>query len=437
MGREILNMEKLAIFGGKPVLKKPLPKYNSIGKEELNAATRVVKGKILSDFVGRVGPYFLGGEYVKEMEKKFCKYFGVRYAVSFNSASSALQAAVAALGVGPGDEVITTPYTMSATASAILYNNALPVFADISEENFCIDPEKIKSLVNSKTKAIIAVNLFGGPADYNAILKIAKDYNLKVIEDNAQSAGAKYNKKFTGTIGDIGVFSLNVHKVIQSGEGGVLVTNNPKYAFRAQLARNHGEAVMDEVEEKLYEPILGNNYRMAELQAAIGIEQLKKLNRLNAQRLSLVKYLDKKIKQFKWLSAMENPDGNTNVYYVYPIKFIGQKIGIKRGTFVKAMQAEGFPLNEGYQKPLYLFPAYQRKEIYPHSKFPFESAEYPHSISYKKGICPVAEKMYEEFLLCTNICQPPVSKKEIDLFIKALSKIEGGLKELKQYEKKQ
>lgn len=430
-------MAKLALLGGKPLQKIALPSYKTIGLEETKAVLKVMKRKILSDFIGRSGKNFLGGKYVKELERQFCNYFGVKYAVSFNSASTALEAAVGALGIGPGDEVITSPFTMSATASAILLNNAVPVFCDISEHSFCIDPLKIEKLVNKNTKAILAVNLLGYSADYEKIIAIAKKHNLKVIEDNAQAPGAKYKGTFTGTRGDIGVFSFNVHKVIQSGEGGMLVTNNQQYAFRAQLIRNHGEAVINDLKNQdVYEPILGSNYRMTELQAAILIEQLKKLKKLNSEKIALADYLTKKLEKFSWLVAPSVDRKNTHVYYTYPIKFLSEKIGIKRATFVKAMKAEGFDLGQGYQEPLYLFPTYQRKEMYPNSQFPFVSKEYPHTVNYNKGICKTAERMYEKELIYTSICQPPQTKKEIDLFVKSIEKIQENIEELKIYERK-
>lgn len=431
------NMSKLAFFGGKPILKKTLPPYNPIGKEEAETVAKVMKEKILSDFVGRAGKYFLGGKYVRELEKCFCRYFKVKHAVSFNSATTALQAAVRALGIGPGDEVITTPYSMSATASAILFNNALPVFADIQEDSFCLNSLSIEKNINNRTKAILSVNLFGGSADYKPILKLAKKYDLKIIEDNAQAPGATYKGRFTGTIGDIGVFSFNVHKVIQAGEGGVLITNNKNYAFRARLIRNHGEVVIDDLyqDKKIYEPILGSNYRPTEIQAAIAIEQFKKLNQLNKKRIKLADYLTKELKQFNWLIPAKTLKQSRHVYYLYPFRFLQKRIGIKRTTFAKAMKAEGFSLPEGYQKPLYLMPIYQKKEIYPSSRFPFISKEYPHKISYKKGICPIVERMYEKELLFTAICQPPQTAKDIDLFIKTIKKIEKNIDALKAYEK--
>ncbi len=431
-------MQKLALLGGTPLFKKTLKPCNSFGKEEVKAVTNVLKGQVLSGFLARAGNSFLGGKYVKKLEKDFCEYFNVKYAVSFNSASTALQAAVGALGVGPGDQVITSPFTMSATPSAVLWNNALPVFADISEDNFCIDPKDIEKKINKKTKAILAINLFGNSPDYRQILKIAKKQNLKVIEDNSQSPGAVSGGKLTGTIGDISVFSFNFHKAIQAGEGGILLTNNKKYAFRAQLIRNHGEAIIDDLygENKIYEPILGSNFRLTEIQAAIVVEQLKKLKKLNQQRIALANYLTKRLECYLWLIAPKVAKNNVHVYYVYPLRFLKEKIGISRKTFAQALSAEGFYVAEGYQKPLYLMPMYQKKEIYPNSKFPFLSKEFSNQAKYEKGICPVAERMYEKELLFCTICQKPYTKKEIDLFCAAVKKIEENVEELKKYEKK-
>lgn len=407
-------------------MKKTLPPYNTIGEKEAKAAAKVMKSGILSGFLGQAGEGFLGGKYVRELEKRFREYFKVKYAVSFNSASTALQAAVGALAIMSGDEVITSPYTMSATSTAILLNNALPVFADIEETSFCLDPKSVEKNITGKTKAILTVNLFGGPADYGPILRIAKKHNLKIIEDNAQAPGATYKGKFAGAIGDIGVFSFNVHKVIQCGEGGVLITNNKKYAFRAQLIRNHGEAVIDDLYPKIYEPILGSNFRLAEIHAAIAIEQFKRLNELNRERIIVADYLTKKLKEFSWLVPVKTFKNDIFVYYLYPVRFLEEKIGVKRTTFKKAMMAEGFVLEEGYQKPLYLLPIYQKKEIYPLSYF---KRDYP------KGLCPVAERMYEKELLLTTVYQPPKTVKTIDLFIDAIKKIERNVIELKKYEK--
>jgi len=428
-----MKKNKLALLGGESILKKQYSLYNSLGREEKQAVMKVMDEKIISDFIGRAGEKFLGGKYVLKFEKEMCKRFGVKYAVSFNSATTALQASVAALEIGPGDEVITSPYTMSATPSSILLNNAIPVFADIDPRSFCLDPKSVEKKITKNTKAIMTVNIFGGSSDFSELIKIAKKHNLKIIEDNAQAIGAKYKNKYLGTIGDIGVFSFNVHKHLQCGEGGVLVTDNKKLAFRAQLIRNHGEVVVDDLYEsqKMYEPIIGSNYRLSELHAVVATEQLKKINKLNKPRVGLANYLTSKLKKYNWLEGAKVLKNSTHVYYVYPFKFNKEEIGFSRNIFLEAMKAEGFILNQGYVKPLYLMPMYQKKEIYPGTHFPFDK-----KTSYKKGICKVTEDMFENKLLLTTICNSERSKKDIDLFIKAIDKIEKMKDELIKYEKR-
>jgi dTDP-4-amino-4,6-dideoxygalactose transaminase len=267
---------------------------------------------------------------------------------------------------------------------------------------------------------------------------LAKKYKLKIIEDSSQAPGATYKGRLAGTIGDIGVFSFNVHKVIQSGEGGMLVTNNEKYAYRAQLVRNHGEVTSDDLwnnKDIPRELVAGSNYRLTEIQAAIMIEQLKKLSSLNNCRIALADYLSEKLKKFSWLRGPNVLAKSKHIYYLYPIKFLANKIGISRKTFIQAMLDEGFSLGAGYQKPLYLLKIYQNKRIYQSSQFPFVSKEYPQKFDYSKGICPVVEKMYEEEIFTTNICQSPKTKKDIDLFVKALEKIDKNIDLLKKYER--
>lgn len=420
----------MAINGGKSVLKKPWPAVYNIGRKEIFAVNKLLKRGPLSDFIGAKGDYFLGGKNVKKLENLFCKKFGVKYAVSFNSATTALHAAVVALGIGPGDEVVVSPYTMCATASAILMNGAVPVFADIDEKTFCIDPKSVRKCITPRTKAIMVVNIFGGPADFDGLLKIAKEFKLKIIEDNAQAPGAKYKSRYTGTIGDIGVFSFNVHKMIQSGEGGVLVTNNPDYALRAQMCRNHGEVYADQNVDYSLGPIIGSNYRMTEIEAVIAYEQLKKLDFLNKKRIELAKYLTK---QLSGIEGMELPyisKDCTHVFYGYPIKINVKKLGIDRNTFVRAIMAEGFVMSSGYQKPLYLLKIYQEKKVFNQTHFPFEGSHYSGKTDYSKGICPVVERMYEKEVIVNSVCQHPRTKKDVNLFVKAVKKILANKSEL-------
>lgn len=430
-------MSTLALLGGDPSLQTPYPPFNALGEEEKQAVSRVMDKKILSDFIGRAGAKFGGGEYVLAFEKDMCTRFSVRHAVSFNSATTALQAAVAAAQVGPGDEVITSPFTMAATASAILLNNAVPVFADIEEDTYCLDPISVEKHITPHTKAILVVNIFGGSARYDALIALARKHHLVVIEDNAQATGGMYRDKFLGTVADMGVFSFNVHKHLQSGEGGVLVTNNDAYAHRSQLVRNHGEVVINDFVDAGQEfyPLVGSNYRLTELHAAVAMEQLKKMDMLNTERVSLAMYLTEQLQQIDWLKGAEVLENTRHVFYVYPLRFFSEKIGISRHTFANAMKAEGFPLNEGYVKPLYLLPVYQKKKMYIHTQFPFISTEFPHDVSYEKGICPVTERLHEKEFMFTNICHYPRTKKDIDLFIAAILKVDHERDALQRYEK--
>ncbi len=441
--KTMTKLDKLAFLGGRPTLKQRVPAYNTIGSEEKTATLRVMNSKNLSGFLGRAGDRFRGGPEVRAFEENFEKKFGVKHAISFNSATTALQAAIGALGIGPGDEVITTPMTMPATATAVLFNGAVPVFADVDEKNFCLDPQSVVKKINSRTKAIFAVNLFGGPADYDTLRLIAKRHNLKIIEDSAQAAGAKYKGQFAGTIGDIGVWSFNVHKIIQSGEGGMLTTNDDGYAYRAELIRNHGEAVVDDIWETKPEErelIAGSNFRLSELHAAIMGAQLKKLDSLIKNRINLADYLTKKIKAsgLDWLIPFETPREIRCAHYLYPIRVQSKKIGLQRSTIAKALIAEGFAVQEGYQKPLYLMPIFKAKRIFPRTQFPFISKEFPHpDLDYKKGLCPVAERLYEQELFMVKVCQPPHTKRHIDALILGFKKIASNIRELQAWEKTQ
>ena len=275
-------MSKLAINGGNPVFSKPLDRYNCIGEEEVKAATSVIKTGELSPFIGawsnipNVGGFY-GGPKVQQFEKELREYFSVKHAITVNSWTSGLIAALGAIGIEPGDEVIVSPWTMCASATAILHWFAIPVFADIEDDTFNLDLNSIKKNINKNTKAIVVPEIFGHPAEINQIMEIASERKIKVISDTAQSPIAKYGNSYAGLNADIGGFSLNYHKHIQTGEGGVLITNNDEYATRMQLIRNHGEAVVEKMGYKNITNIVGYNFRMGEIEAAIGIEQLKKL----------------------------------------------------------------------------------------------------------------------------------------------------------------
>lgn len=414
------TQEKPALLGGKPTLAQPLAPTHNVGQEEVAAATRVLTGGPLSGFIGTAGDKFFGGPEVRRFEDAFKTKFGVKHAVAFNSGTTALHGCIAALEIGPGDEVIVPPYSMAASATCIINNGAVPVFADIDPRTFCLDPESVKSRITPRTKAILVVNLFGQAADIDAIVAIARAHNLKVIEDNAQSPAAMYKGRFAGTIGDVGMFSFNVNKVVQCGEGGVVVTNDDRYALRAQLLRNHGESVVDDLPEDSG-PIFGSNYRMTELEAAVAYEQLLKLDQYNARKVELAEYLTARLKDIEGLTTPYVPQSNTHVYFQYALLVDEAKLGLSRDTLVKAMAAEGFGMSRGYVKPIYLLKLFQERKAFNQTNFPFDYGGA--NPDYSKGTCPVVERLYERELAATMLCQYPRTKADIDLFVSALQKI--------------
>jgi len=220
----------LAICGGSKVRDKPFPKHPMIGEEEKKQVLEVLESGNLSTFIASAGKNFLGGKKIREFEDLFAKKIGVTYGIAFNSATSALHAAVVAVGVQPGEEVIVPPYTFTSTATSVLMHNAIPIFSDVKEDIYCLDPEKLKNSLTSLTKAIIPVHLFGHACDMDEIMEFAKENNLRVIEDCAQAPAGNYKNRNLGTIGDCGIFSFQESKNIMTGEGGMLVTSNENVA---------------------------------------------------------------------------------------------------------------------------------------------------------------------------------------------------------------
>lgn len=428
--------EKLALKGGKPIIDGTFPHHRTTGEEELRAATEVIRKGDLSLFEGNYfaeEPFsYSGGPYVQKLEREWADYYNVEHAITVNSCTSGLYAAIGACGIGPGDEVIVSPYTMSASAVCALIYNAIPVFADIEDVTFNLDPKSIEERITKNTKAIVVIHIMGHPADMDSIMEIARKYNLKVIEDCAQAHAAIYKDKYVGTTGDIGIFSLNVNKTIQTGEGGVLITNDDELAKRLRLIRNHGEVVADQMEYDNINNIIGYNYRMCEIEAAIGYEQLKKLGNFNKERIKLAEYLTNHLKELEGIVPPSVEPGCTHVYYIYSLKFNEEKIGIPRALFCKALRAEGIPVYEGYVRPLYLQQLYQRRLGYGGKGCPFNCPLYDGKVDYKKGICPTAERMYEKEFISLEIVKLPQMLKDMDKIIQGFKKVLSNIEDIKR-----
>jgi dTDP-4-amino-4,6-dideoxygalactose transaminase len=423
------NREKLALLGGPKTIQSEFKRYNSIGEAELRAATQVIESGVLSQFLGAWHEDFYGGPKVREFERNCEAFFRVKHAVTVNSATSGLIAAVGAIGTEPGDEIIVSPWTMCASAAAILHWNAIPVFADIDPGTFCLDPKSVEANITPYTRAIMAVDIFGHPADMDALLAIAVKHGLKVISDSAQAPSAMYKGKYAGTLADVGCYSLNYHKHIHTGEGGILVTDDDVLAERLRLIRNHAEAVVGDKGEGNLANMLGYNFRLGEIECAIGIEQLKKLDHFVASRQRIADRLSMELQSLPGLRTPVVQPECTHVYYYYPMILEVQALGITRDRIHAALNAEGLPVGNRYQN-LHLLPIFQRKIAYGTRGFPWTSDICKRDVDYSKGICPVAEELNDSTFLGFGMCAYDLGEQDVDLIVQAFKRVWASLDQL-------
>jgi UDP-4-amino-4,6-dideoxy-N-acetyl-beta-L-altrosamine transaminase len=350
--------------------------------------------------------WLTGGPNVKEFERVFAKYMGVKHTVAVNSCTAALHLAMRTLKIGLGDEVIVPVFTFAATANAVLYVGAKPVFADMDEKTFNISPRDIQNRITDKTKAIIVVHHGGQPCDMKEIMQIARRHNLHVVEDCAHSLGAEYMSQKTGSIGTIGCFSFYPTKVITTIEGGMITTNDEKIAKQSTILREHGmtkTAIEREKKATWYYDVvdLGYNYRLNEVQAALGISQLKRVEEINKRRIEAAHYYTQKLEKIDGITPPYEGKNRTHVYHLYVIR-VTERYGTDRDELFKRLSAKGIGLSVHYT-PLHLLTFYRKK------------------LGYKKGDFPVAEKISKEILSLPLF--PTISEAQIDYVAKEISKI--------------
>lgn len=421
-------MSKPAILGGDPIRTRPFAPRTTMGEPEKEAVLEVLDSDVLSAFLGSQGPFFLGGKQVRAFEADWCGRYGFSHAISVNSWTSGLVIALGAVGVSPGDEVICPPYTMSASATAAMFYGGIPVFADIEADSLCLDPASFEARITPRTRAVVVVHLLGHPARMDAITAIAARHGIAVIEDAAQAPGVRYRGRPVGTIGDVGGFSLNFHKHIHCGEGGVLVTDDEHLARACQLIRNHGENALEDDDFDRFVNVVGGNYRLTELQAAIGLTQLARLEGYLTTRQTLADHLGGRIGSRDGLTVAELEEGSTHAYYAYAIRYEAEVVGLSRGLFVRAVAAElpgaggleSIPLLEGYVKPLYLTSIYQRQR----ALGPYPFAYNPDiTYDYSEGLCPVAERMYSDELVLCPLVREPLTPDDMEDLADAIEKV--------------
>ncbi len=311
----------------------------AIGQDEISAVSEVLASGMLAQ-----------GEKVAEFEKKFADYCGTTQAVATNNGTAALHAALLAADIGYGDEVIVPAFSFIATATAVSMCGAKPVFADVDEQTFTIDPHQIVAHITPKTKAVIGVHLFGQPFDVHAVQECCESHNLKLVEDAAQAHGAMYNGEKTGGFGHLGCFSFYATKNMITGEGGMITTSEKAYAERLRLIINHGQS------EKYLHTRLGYNYRMTDIAAAIGIVQLKKLDKFNMRRRKNAEYYNTHLK-VKGLLTPHVAEGMHHVYHQYVIR-LTEEFPMKRPEFMEYLKAKGIGSAVHYPIPIHRQPLY-------------------------------------------------------------------------------
>ena len=398
--------------------------HNPIGKEEIDAGKKVIESGNLSGFYAQDLSKFYGGKKVLKFEKDIKNFFNVKYAITVNSWTSGLIACIGSIDIKPGDEIILPPFTMSACAASILHWSAIPVFADVDPKTFCLSPKSVLKKITKKTKAIMLVDITGHPSDIDSFNKIAKKYKLKLIIDAAQSIGAKYvkKKKYAGTVGDVGGFSFNIHKHINTGEGGVIVTNNKNIANKAYLIRNHGENMVNKIKTNNLSNLIGYNFRLGEIEAAIGIEQLKKLPKILKKIQKNGELLNKELKKLEGLEVPEIDNKViTHAYYTYGLKLNTKKIKFSRKKIVKMLRNLGVPCGEGYLN-IHLLTLFKKKIAYGKKDFPWNLNK-NRSYKYKVGDMPVAEDLHFKSYIGIGLTHYNFTTDDIYYIINAFRKV--------------
>jgi perosamine synthetase len=360
-----------------------------ISESEINAVAEVLRSSRLS-----LGPK------LEEFERNVAEYAGTKHAIAVNSGTSGLHLSVRALGLKAGEEVITTPFSFVASANVLLYEKAVPVFADIDKKTLNIDADQIEEAITPKTKAIMVVHVFGRPSPMREIVKIADRYNLKIIEDACEAIGAEYEGQPVGSIGDCGVFAFYPNKQMTTGEGGIIVTDNDFIAARAKILRNQGRDAASEWFEHVE---LGFNYRLSDINCALGIEQHKRIEQILRRRKSIARKYHERLKdnQHLVLPEIEFPEGKIS-WFVYVVRLNDNFTRAQRDSIIAEMQRAGIGCGR-YFAPIHLQPFYVE------------------NFGYKTGDFPLAEHAAERVVAVPFFNR--ISDNQIDEVCETLGKI--------------
>jgi perosamine synthetase len=405
--------EKLALHGGRPVRTAPWPKWPLFSDKDIAEVAAVLRDGRLTSITGPT---------VKAFEDKFAAKYGVKYALATCNGVTALHLALSALGIGPGDEVIVPAHTFIGTAVPVLMANAIPVFVDVKLDTFNIDADKIEAAITDRTKAIVPVHLNGLAAEMDPILALAGKHRLFVVEDACQSHGGSYRGRLTGTLGQIGAFSFFEDKVITTGEGGLLITDDPQLYDKARCLRSYGEEPVANIGERKYEHVaLGFNYRMGALNAALGINQLDLLEQMVDKRNRNAAYLRAQLEGLPGIIPPREVPGCRHAYYKFVCRIDRSLLEVDALTAVEAIKAEGVAATPRYPRPLPLQKVFREKLGYGNTDCPYGCHRYGREPAFLSGSWPVAQRVGEEaFVLLVH---PSIEEKDLDDAVRAVAKV--------------
>lgn len=365
---------KLALYGGQPVREKLLPYgRQTIDEEDIAAVTEVLRSDWLTT-----------GPKVAEFEVAFAEFTGAKEAVAVSNGTAALHAAMFALDIGPGDEVIVTPMTFAASANCVLYQGATPVFADVDPDTLLINPDDVAAKITPLTKAIVAVDYAGQLCDYDRLQAIADEHDLKIVADACHAVGGSYRGQPVGTLADLNTFSLHPVKHFTTGEGGLITTDDSELAQRMRVFRNHG--ITSDHRQRaeqggfFYEMVtLGYNYRITDFQCALGINQLTKLSGWVERRQAIARLYDSAFADLVAVKPLAARPEASHAYHLYVLQFDLAQLTTDRNTLFQALRAEGLGVNVHYI-PVHFHPYYRQQ------------------LGTQPGQCPVAEAAYERIV---------------------------------------
>ncbi|MBQ3054493.1 MAG: DegT/DnrJ/EryC1/StrS family aminotransferase [Oscillospiraceae bacterium] len=378
-------MEKLALHGGEKAKKSEWGTGKRFGEPELQQLKEALDQETL---------FYWFGNKVKALCEKFKTMYGSKYCVATSSGTASIHVALGAAGVTEGDEVIVSPITDMGSVIGILYQNAIPVFADLDPHTYNMTAETIEACISEKTKAVVVVHLAGNPAEMDEIMALAKKHNITVVEDCAQSYECFYKGRKAGSIGDFGCFSLNDFKHISAGDGGMVLTNDEESFYTAAgfADKNYDRYQRDVHASEI--PFIAPNYRMNELTGAVGLAQLDRVEGICARRNEIGMRLTEALKDLPGVYPPEVKDYNKSSYWFYMLRIDEKEAGCTREEFSEALAAEGIPNQPGYIPfCVYMNKLFLEKTGYMGTHAPFDSKYYGKEIEYKAGLCPNAEEI--------------------------------------------